>query len=117
MPCASRSSRLRRSCPAWPTAWCQRLGFDNLVNKTYEQQIQTNLTNAENDQALWQTTPTGTKTFGTPTVVTDTRLRQTSPQIETHRDYIADMLTAGVTPATIWQRRHDEQDLVASLRR
>ena len=48
--------------------------------------------------------------------VTDTRLRQTTwPQIERHRDYIADMLKAGVTQATIWQRRRDERDLLASL--
>jgi protein-disulfide isomerase len=43
--------------------------FDTLVNdKTYEKQINTNLTNAENDQALWQTSSQGTG-FGTPTVV------------------------------------------------
>lgn len=48
--------------------------------------------------------------------VTDTRLRQTTwPQIEAHRDYIADMLKAGVTQATIWQRLRDEQELLASL--
>jgi transposase len=48
--------------------------------------------------------------------VTDTRLRQTTwPQIEQHRDYIAAMLTAGVTQATIWQRLRDERDLLASL--
>jgi transposase len=53
--------------------------------------------------------------------VTDTRLRQTTwPQIERHRDYVADMLKAGVTQATIWQRLRDERDLrasVASLKR
>jgi transposase len=48
--------------------------------------------------------------------VTDTRLRQTTwPQIEQHRDYIATMLKAGVTQATIWQRLRDEQGLLASL--
>lgn len=48
--------------------------------------------------------------------VSDTRLRQTTwPQIEAHRDYVADMLKAGVTQATIWQRLRDEQDLQASL--
>jgi hypothetical protein len=48
--------------------------------------------------------------------VTDTRLRQTTwPQIDQHRDYIADMLKAGVTQATIWQRLRDERDLRASL--
>jgi protein-disulfide isomerase len=46
--------------------------FDNVVNnKTYEQQIQTNLTTAENDQSLWQTNSDGSKSFGTPTVVVD----------------------------------------------
>ena len=48
--------------------------------------------------------------------VTDTRLRQTTwPQIEAHRDYVAAMLKAGVTQATIWQRLRDERDLLASL--
>ncbi len=48
--------------------------------------------------------------------VADTRLRQTTwPQIEAHRDYVADMLKAGVTQATIWQRLRDEQELAASL--
>jgi hypothetical protein len=37
--------------------------------------------------------------------ITDTRLRQmTWPQIERHRDYIADMLKVGVTQATIHQQ-------------
>ena len=44
--------------------------FDDLVNsKTYNKQIQTNLTNASNNQSLWQTDTNGTKGFGTPTVV------------------------------------------------
>lgn len=48
--------------------------------------------------------------------VTDTRLRRiTWPQIEAHRDYIADMLKAGVTQQTIWQRLSDEQGLQASV--
>lgn len=48
--------------------------------------------------------------------VADTRLRQTTwPQIEAHRDYVAAMLKAGVTQATIWQRLRDEQELAASL--
>ena len=48
--------------------------------------------------------------------VSDTRLRQTTwPEIERHRDYIVDMLKAGVTQATIWQRLRDEQDLTASV--
>lgn len=57
------------------TSLANRLGvsgsqFDSLVNgKTYENQIQTNLTNAGNNQALFQTNTDGTKGFGTPTVV------------------------------------------------
>ena len=48
--------------------------------------------------------------------ITDTRLRQTTwPEIERHRDYIADMLKIGVTQATIHQRLRDEQGLVASV--
>lgn len=48
--------------------------------------------------------------------ITDTRLRQTTwPEIEQHRDYIADMLKIGVTQATIHQRLRDEQGLVASV--
>ena len=43
--------------------------FDQVVNnKTYNSQINTNLTNAENDKNLWQTSSQGTS-FGTPTVV------------------------------------------------
>jgi transposase len=48
--------------------------------------------------------------------ITDTRLRQTTwPEIERHRDYIADMLRSGVSQATIHQRLRDEQDLAASV--
>jgi protein-disulfide isomerase len=44
--------------------------FDNLVNdKTDDKQIQTNLTTAENNQALWETNSDGSKGFGTPTIV------------------------------------------------
>jgi hypothetical protein len=44
--------------------------------------------------------------------ITDTRLRQTTwPEIEQHRDYIADMLKIGVTQATIHHRLRDEQGL------
>lgn len=53
--------------------------------------------------------------------LTDTRLRQvTWPQIEAHRDYIADQLGVGVTVSTIHQRLADERGLqasVASIRR
>ena len=48
--------------------------------------------------------------------ITDTRLRQSTwPEIDKHRDYIADMLKIGVTQATIHQRLRDEQGLVASV--
>ena len=51
----------------------------------------------------------------------DHRLRQVSwPNIEPHRDYIADQLGAGVTVATVHQRLRDEHGLdasVASVRR
>jgi transposase len=46
----------------------------------------------------------------------DTRLRQSSwPEIQPHRDYIADQLKAGVTAATIHQRLRDEHGLAASV--
>ncbi|HVV21408.1 MAG TPA: thioredoxin domain-containing protein [Pseudonocardiaceae bacterium] len=67
--------------PGWTQAQlsnlASRLGvsgaeFDQLVNdKTYEKQIQTNLDNAEKDQALFQTDQSGQKGFGTPTIVAD----------------------------------------------
>ena len=51
----------------------------------------------------------------------DYRLRQVSwPQIEPHRDYIAEQVAVEVTVATIHQRLRDEHGLdasVASLRR
>ncbi|MBV9923042.1 MAG: hypothetical protein JOY78_19635 [Pseudonocardia sp.] len=51
----------------------------------------------------------------------DHRRRQVSwPNIEAHRDYIADQMGAGVTVATIHQRLRDEHGLdasVASVRR
>lgn len=48
--------------------------------------------------------------------IADTRLRQSTwPEIDKHRDYIADMLKIGVTQATIHQRLRDEQGLVASV--
>lgn len=48
--------------------------------------------------------------------ITDTRLRQiTWPEIDKHRDYIAEMLKAGVTQATIHQRLRDERGLQASV--
>jgi len=48
--------------------------------------------------------------------ITDTRLRQSTwPEIDKHRDYIAEMLKLGVTQATIHQRLRDEQGLQASV--
>src|SRR6266567_448339 len=48
--------------------------FNSLVdNKTYDNQIQTNLTNAEKDQALFQTGSDGSKAFGTPTIVANNK--------------------------------------------
>jgi protein-disulfide isomerase len=47
--------------------------FTNLVNnKTYESQINTNLTNAEKDTALFQTS-NGSSGFGTPTIVANNK--------------------------------------------
>jgi protein-disulfide isomerase len=57
------------------TSLANRLGvsgsqFNSLVNgKTYNNQVQTNLNNAEKNQALFQTSSDGTKGFGTPTIV------------------------------------------------
>ena len=46
----------------------------------------------------------------------DTRLRQvTWPEIGAYRDYITEMLKAGVTQATIHQRLRDEHGLAASV--
>ena len=45
----------------------------------------------------------------------NTRLRQiTWPEFDRHRDLIAELLAAGVTKATIWQRLRDEHGVVAS---
>ena len=45
-----------------------------------------------------------------------TRLRQvTWPAIAAHRDYIVEQLEAGVTQATVWQRRRDERSLAVSI--
>lgn len=45
----------------------------------------------------------------------NTRLRQiTWPEFDRHRDLIAELLAAGVTKATIWQRLRDEHAVVAS---
>jgi len=44
------------------------------------------------------------------------RLRQTTwPQIQAHHQFIVDMLAAGVTQQTIWQRLRDEHGLSASV--
>jgi hypothetical protein len=43
-------------------------------------------------------------------------LRQTTwPQIEVHHQFVVDMLAAGVTQQTIWQRLRDEHGLTASV--
>jgi protein-disulfide isomerase len=48
--------------------------YDGVVNgKTFNNQINTNLTNAENNQALFQTGSDGSKSFGTPTIVADNK--------------------------------------------
>jgi DNA-binding transcriptional regulator LsrR (DeoR family) len=46
----------------------------------------------------------------------DRRLRQTTwPLIELHHQFVVDMLAAGVTQQTIWQRLRDEHGLTASV--
>jgi protein-disulfide isomerase len=70
--------------PGWTQAQLDnlaaRLGvqgsqFDNLVNNgTYTKQIQTNMNNANNDQALFQTSSDGTKGFGTPTILVNNKI-------------------------------------------
>jgi transposase len=48
--------------------------------------------------------------------LTDTRLRQvTWPDFDKHREYVAEMLRAGVTKATIHQRLRDEHGVTGSL--
>lgn len=48
--------------------------------------------------------------------LTDTRLRQvTWPEFDKHREYIAEMLRAGVTKATIHQRLRDEHGVPGSV--
>lgn len=69
--------------PGWTqsqlTSLANRLGvsgsqFDSLVNnKTYDNQIQTNMATANNNQSLWQTGSNGQKGFGTPTIVADNK--------------------------------------------
>jgi protein-disulfide isomerase len=70
--------------PGWTqaqlTSLANRLGvsgseFDGLVNgKTYNQQIQTNMDNANKNQALFQTDQNGDKGFGTPTIVVNDKV-------------------------------------------
>ncbi len=69
--------------PGWTqaqlTSLANRLGvnggqFTSLVNnKTYDKQIQANLTAAENDKAIFQTSSQGTS-FGTPTIVANNKV-------------------------------------------
>jgi protein-disulfide isomerase len=70
--------------PGWTqaqlTSLANRLGasggeFDNLVNsKAYNNQIQTNMNNANKDQTLFQTAANGNKGFGTPTIVVNNKV-------------------------------------------
>jgi hypothetical protein len=54
--------------------------FDNLVStKVYASQIQQNLTTAEKDKSLWQTSQQGSG-FGTPTILIDGKTIDWSPQ-------------------------------------
>jgi protein-disulfide isomerase len=49
--------------------------FDSLVNsKTYNNQIQTNMNNANSNQALFQTSSDGTRGFGTPTILVNNKV-------------------------------------------
>ncbi|HEX7661591.1 MAG TPA: thioredoxin domain-containing protein [Pseudonocardiaceae bacterium] len=73
--------------PGWTqaqlTSLANRLGvsgpaFDSLVNgKTYNAQIQKNLTAAVNDKSLWATSVAGTG-FGTPTIVANGTMQNVS---------------------------------------
>jgi protein-disulfide isomerase len=68
--------------------------FDSLVsNKTYNGQIQTNLTNAEKDQALFQTGSDGTRAFGTPTIVANNK----TINWQSDTNWLSE-LVSGVTP-------------------
>lgn len=68
--------------------------FDSLVsNKTYNSQIQTNLANAEKDQALFQTGSDGTKAFGTPTIVANNK----TINWQSDTNWLSE-LVSGVTP-------------------
>jgi protein-disulfide isomerase len=70
--------------PGWTQAQLNnlagRLGitgsqFNNLVDKgTYTKQIQTNMDNANKNQALYQTSSDGTKGFGTPTILVNNKV-------------------------------------------
>jgi protein-disulfide isomerase len=49
--------------------------FDSLVNsKTYNNQIQTNMNNANSNQSLFQTSSDGTRGFGTPTILVNNKV-------------------------------------------
>jgi protein-disulfide isomerase len=68
--------------------------FDGLVNnKTYNNQIQTNLNNAEKNQALFQTASDGSKGFGTPTIVANNK----TINWQSDTNWLSELVT-GVTP-------------------
>jgi protein-disulfide isomerase len=70
--------------------------FDGLVNnKTYDNQIQTNLNNAEKDQSLFQTGSDGSKAFGTPTIVANNK----TINWQSDTNWLSE-LVKGVTPKT-----------------
>jgi protein-disulfide isomerase len=70
--------------------------FDSLVNnKTYDNQIQTNLNNAEKDQSLFQTASDGSKGFGTPTIVANNK----TVNWQSDTNWLSELLN-GVTPKT-----------------
>jgi protein-disulfide isomerase len=70
--------------------------FDSLVNnKTYDNQIQTNLNNAEKDQSLFQTASDGSKGFGTPTIVANNK----TVNWQSDTNWLSELIN-GVTPKT-----------------
>jgi protein-disulfide isomerase len=70
--------------------------FNSLVNnKTYDNQIQTNLNNAEKDQSLFQTSSDGSKGFGTPTIVANNK----TINWQTDTNWLSELIS-GVTPKT-----------------
>lgn len=93
----------RENGPGWTqaqlTSLANRLGvsgseFEKLVNnKTYDRQITSNLTAAEQDQSLWQPDGRGGRTFGTPTIVANGQLQDWQ-----HNAHWLDTLTKAAHP-------------------